>query len=220
MSADAIDALWEAMVSIYGHRWISAYGADQAEGSGDAWAKGLAGLAPGQIGRGIDECIVASDPWPPTLPQFRGMCLGIPPFAAVRLDTDRVEPFTRLVWQHLDGHRYRTSPADKADRLLREAYELAREHVMRGGELPGESKAVAHEKPVITPATPESAAEHLERIRQELGLSKAEAEAMGEAGLRRANGEDVPLDKPLAEVEAELREHYADRKTAAAGADA
>lgn len=191
MSTDAIDALWEAMVSIYGHRWISAYGADQAEGSGAAWAKGLAGLTPAQVGRGVDECVVATDPWPPTLPQFRGMCLGIPPFAAVRLDAERVEPFTRLVWQHLDGHRYRSSPADKADRLLREAYELAREHVMRGGALPEESEALEHEKPEIHVAPPESAAEHLERIRGLLGLSRSEAEHLGEAGLRRAAGEDV-----------------------------
>src|SRR5699024_12222425 len=72
---------------------------------------------------------------------------SIPPLAAVRLDTDKASPFTRLVWQNLDGYRYKQAPADQADRLLREAYELAREHVMRGGELPevaGEIRSEEH----------------------------------------------------------------------------
>ncbi|KLB51569.1 hypothetical protein XEUV315_23935, partial [Xanthomonas euvesicatoria] len=35
----------------------------------------------------------------------------------------------------LDGYRYRGASASDADRMVREAYELARDHVMRGGEV-------------------------------------------------------------------------------------
>lgn len=210
------------MNATYLHKWSSAMGDNPRGTAGMVWATELAGFTREQIDAGLSVCRNSADPWPPTLPEFKAACLGIPPFAAVRLDAQRVEPFTRLVWQHLDGHRYRSSPADRADRLLREAYELAREHVMRGGELPGDSEAIGYEKPVVNVADPQTAAEHLERIRNELGLSKSEAQAMGEAGLRKAAGEDVePMGPPLSEVEAELREHYGtDRKAAAAGPDA
>lgn len=163
-----IGALWVAMADVYGHRWTSAYGADPAKGAGSTWAKGLAGLAWPDMARGLDACMAGADPWPPTLPEFRAMCFGIPSLAAVRLDHST--PFGRLVWQYLDTHRMRHASADAADRMIRDAYELAREHVLRGGALPVESLAITHEEPA-KPVVPETEAERLarlERIRQEL----------------------------------------------------
>lgn len=223
LTATAARTLWVRMAEIYGHRWTAAYGEETGpDGAAGTWAKGLAGVTPAQLAIGLSACIASSDPWPPTLPDFRAKCLGIPAFAAVRLDADRATPFTRLVWQFLDGHRYRTSPADKADRLLHEAYELAREHVMRGGELPEDAAGeIGHEKPKVNVASPESVAEHLERIRQELRLSRDEADVLGEEGLRKAAGEDVePVDKEA--IERDLAEHYArvSGKDAACGPDA
>nr|WP_255703327.1 hypothetical protein [Lysobacter sp. GX 14042] len=156
------------MASIYGHRWTSSYGDDPAGMAGDTWASGLAGLTGAQLAHGLQACLASSEPWPPTLPEFRSMCLGIPPMAAVRLDAGKQGGFTRLVWQFLDGHRYRSVSADQADRLLREAYELAREHVMRGGELPEVAGAVEQEKREVKPADPEVAKAHVEAIRREL----------------------------------------------------
>lgn len=78
----------------------------------------------------------SADPWPPTLPQLRMMCLGIPPFDAVRADGSQLDGFTRLVWHYLDGHRYRLASSGKGDKLLQAAYKRAKEFVMRGGELP------------------------------------------------------------------------------------
>lgn len=125
------------MTEIYGHKWVSAYGeSSDVEGAAGTWAKGLSGVSPQQVADGLRACVASSDPWPPTLPEFRAMCLGVPSFPAVRMDTAKVQPFTRLVWQNLDGYLYRQSSSDRADRMLRDAYELAREHVMRGGELP------------------------------------------------------------------------------------
>jgi len=192
-----MDRLWEAMADVYGHRWVSSYGADPQKGAGQTWAKGLAGLTGHQLAAGIESCITSAESWPPTLPEFRALCLGIPPLAAVRLDREKVTPFTRLVWQHLDGYRMKQVSADQADRMLRDAYELAREHVMRGGALPEPSKAIAHEEREIHPLPPEEAAKRIEAIKAELGVKP----------------EPKPAPEPmpqvdLAAVEAELRQHY------------
>jgi hypothetical protein len=78
------------------------------------------------------------------------MCLGIPAFASVRAEivsisgpaplggTSRtcISPFARMVWSNLDSHRWRNADADRADRLLREAYDAAREHVMSEPHVP------------------------------------------------------------------------------------
>lgn len=170
LPATSTRTLWLRMAEIYGHRWTAAYGESAEEGAGGTWSKGLAGLSVQQIGAGIGACIASADPWPPTLPEFRAKCLGIPPLAAVRLDTDKADPFTVLVWQNLDGYRYRQASADQSDRMLREAYELAREHVMRGGELPAVAeRRVAHEKPTPRPASKAVAEAAIAEIRAELG---------------------------------------------------
>jgi hypothetical protein len=155
--------LWQRMAEIYGHRWTSAYGEDAGSGAGPTWAKGLAGIAPSQIATGLEQALVSADEWPPTLPAFRAMCFAIPAFAAVRAEVNakdsRRSPFAMLTWEHLDRHRYRMADADKADRLLREAYDTAREHVMRGGALPEPVEELAAPAPAPrTPVSPEVAA--------------------------------------------------------------
>lgn len=143
--------LWQRMAEIYGHKWVSAYGEDAGKGAGLTWAKGLSGLGPQKIARGLEAALVSAEPWPPTLPEFRALCLGIPSLAAVRTEFRggaAATPFGRLVWGHLDPYLVKRVDAEKADRMVRDAYETAREWVMRGGELPAEPVAViAAEKP-------------------------------------------------------------------------
>lgn len=152
------DYLWLHMGATYPHKWASAQGDDPRGVAGKVWASELAGMTREQIDRGLSACRNASDPWPPSLPAFKAMCLGIPPLAAVRLDAGKVSPFTRLVWQHLDAYRYKQAPSDQADRLLREAYELARGHVMRGGDLPEVAGEIEQQERKPVPASPERAA--------------------------------------------------------------
>lgn len=177
LPASQAETLWGRMAAIYGHRWTSAYGDDPSGMAGDTWAAGLSGLNGRQLARGLEACVASSEPWPPTLPEFRAQCFGIPAFAAVRLDAGKVDPFTRLVWTYLDGYRYRQASADQSDRMLREAYELAREHVMRGGELPGDSAgAIEQEARKSVPASPEVAAARMAEIREQLTGKAAAAE--------------------------------------------
>lgn len=176
MSATSLRTLWLRMAEVYGHRWTSAYGEDPETGAGETWAKGLSGVSPKQMAAGLSSCVASADPWPPTLPEFRARCLGIPALAAVRLDIAKAQPFTQLVWQHLDGYRYSQAPAEQADRLLREAYELAREHVMRGGALPRVTGQLKNEgqRPPVMPGTREARDARIEQARADAALAAGE----------------------------------------------
>lgn len=112
------------------------------------------------MGNGLKACLASSDPWPPTLPEFRSRCLGIPSLQEVKLEihSGQRSPFTIMVWQQIDGYLFKQSSADKSDRMLRDAYELAREMVMRGQPLPEVPEAaIAHAEPEFKPASKESA---------------------------------------------------------------
>lgn len=162
--------LWQRMAEVYGHRWVSAYGDDAGAGAGQTWAKGLAGLSAVQIADGLTAALASADEWPPTLPRFRAMCFGLPSFPAVRAEVNarntRRSPFAVLVWSHVDAARYRMADADKADRLLREAYDLATEHVVRGGALPEPREELAAPEPEPrAPASDECVRANLDAIR-------------------------------------------------------
>jgi hypothetical protein len=184
--------LWLRMTEIYGHKWTSAYGEDAEKGAGHTWAKGLASITPRQIANGISSAISSSDSWPPTLPEFRKLCLGIPSFAAVqfelRTNKDARSPFLRQVWSYVDSYMFARADQIKAERMLREAYELAVEFVMRGGPLPAPISAVieAPKPEPHRPARPEVAAENIAKISEllrenEPGVEQVEAEAIDDS---------------------------------------
>ena len=178
--------LWERMTEAYGFRWTSAFGEDAGRGAGLTWAAVLADLAVEQIAAGL-EAAVRSYRWPPTLTEFRELCLGIPHFPAVRFELqDRNaerSPFALLVWSKLDSFRFTRADSDTADRMLREAYALAREHVLAGKPMPEKpAAAIEHVEPERKPASPEVAAAHLADLKQRFGLSDPEAVEMAGAG--------------------------------------
>lgn len=181
--------LWLRMAEIYGHRWASSYGEPDGPAA-QTWAKGLAGIAPAQLAAGLGASIASADSWPPTLPEFRARCLGIPPLAVVRGELrQRATPFVALVWQHIDGHAYRTASREAADRMVREAYEHAREYVMRGGDLPPLPVAAVASTPTAPkPADPAVAARHLASIARMFGSDDDRAEIDGAAGSEGQEG--------------------------------
>lgn len=167
----AMATLWLRMTQIYAHRWTAPHGeSPDAEGSSaETWAKGLAGLSGAHLAAGLRACITRADPWPPTLPEFRALCLSIPPMPAVRRelagDGDR-SGFAVLVWERLDSYAYRHADGRAAERILADAYAEAREHVMAGGALPPPRMALpAPEKPAPVPARPEVARAALAELR-------------------------------------------------------
>lgn len=70
---DLIDALWQMMGSMYGHRWTSAYGAEVD--TDRVWAATLAGVTYPQIKHGLRQCVDQGLDWPPTAPEFRRLCI-------------------------------------------------------------------------------------------------------------------------------------------------
>lgn len=96
----------------------------------------------------------------------------------------------RLIFELMASTVYRTSSADKSDRLLREAYDQAREYVMRGGMLPEEPVAVlgqAAASPPV-PASPEA----LRRAEREM------AEIFGSGSAESGNDDHPPATGKMA----------------------
>lgn len=60
------------MQGLYGHKWISAQGVTDLDST---WAIALGDLSAEDIGRGLRACVERADPWPPSLPEFRRLCL-------------------------------------------------------------------------------------------------------------------------------------------------
>jgi Replication protein P len=63
--------LWLRMAEIFGHKWVSQYGPDPLE----TWAIRLGQLSAQQIAIGVSKCASSALEWPPSLPDFCGMCI-------------------------------------------------------------------------------------------------------------------------------------------------
>lgn len=71
-----IDRLFQRLGAYYGSRLAQLYvGQDMAEVR-QAWAEGLAGLTGEELAQGLRGCL--RKPWPPTMPEFRTLCLPDP----------------------------------------------------------------------------------------------------------------------------------------------
>lgn len=189
LSPSATDEIWVRMASRYGHAWVSQYGADPAGIAGAEWRSTLGGLNATQLRRGFELDQGRGSEWPPSSTAFRALCLDIPSLADVRLEvTRRIRagrsvsstqwPFLRLVWSFVDSYRYaNTDSANRADRMLRDAYEMAREHVIFGGELPEILAEIEAPKPEPRkPAAADVVAANLAAMKAALGDGEAIAE--------------------------------------------
>ena len=73
---ELLEKLWQTMVETYGHRWTANFGENPKPDH--AWAKHLTGLTGKHIANGLAQLSsLNNDGWPPSAPQFRGMCLQI-----------------------------------------------------------------------------------------------------------------------------------------------
>ena len=74
-SVRLMEKLWELMTSMYGHKWTSVHGLDDADG---IWSKVLGGITGAQIAKGMQQCLDQGMKWPPSAPEFRAMCDCVP----------------------------------------------------------------------------------------------------------------------------------------------
>lgn len=146
------------MAGMFGHSWVSAYGASPSGIGADTWAAALADVSAGQIASALRETLALGSDFPPSAPRFRAMCFGVPSLAYVRncMDAEKIDRFVMLVRTFIFNYTYVRADQKLAERMLKEAYELARDHVMRGGKLPGLPVA-AIEPPKEKPKVPASA---------------------------------------------------------------
>lgn len=68
------DRVFLRFAAIYGHQKLAAMFADDAEEVRQTWEEQLRRFSPEIIRRSIQSLIDASGEWPPTLPQFVGVC--------------------------------------------------------------------------------------------------------------------------------------------------
>lgn len=162
------------MAGLFGNTWISGYGASPSGVGADTWASALVGLTPMQIARGLQETLVLGSDFPPSAPRFRSLCLQIPTLAIVRasIRSGKRDPFTILVLSRLDQFQHRHADQRAAAEMVREAYEVARDHVMRGGDLPDVPVAelAAPIPPKRERCTPEKARGYVDEIQSLLGI--------------------------------------------------
>lgn len=166
------------MAALFGHTWASQYGASPAGIGADTWAAALADVSPAQLASGLRETLAAGSDFPPSAPRFRAMCFGIPSLASVKyiIRARQYDRFVALVQSRLDSYLFAHSDQKTANRLLAEAYEVAKDHVMRGGALPAvPAGQVEHEREIRKPASPETAEAAFERIQKLLGEKDEEA---------------------------------------------
>lgn len=64
--------LWEKMTRIYGRKWSSI-----AESDDGTWLQGLRGITPENLSKGLGGIINSGNAWPPSLPEFKRMCVGV-----------------------------------------------------------------------------------------------------------------------------------------------
>lgn len=166
------------MVARYGHRWIAHYG-DAPDGlAGAEWRETLAGVTREMLREGFRRDAVRGDDWPPSSPAFRALCFNIPSLAEierlVRPGCAATTPFARLVMGCIDGWEYQRADSDKARRMVQDAYALARDHVLSGGELPDEPVAyipdMSHRKRELTERDVAAGAAEIEKLREQFGI--------------------------------------------------
>lgn len=72
-NSKAIEALWQMMGSMFGHKWISSFGAEVDPDK--VWQATLRGVTPEQIKQGLAKLSASGNQWPPSAPEFRELCL-------------------------------------------------------------------------------------------------------------------------------------------------
>lgn len=66
--------VWQLMSSLYGHKWVSSYGAEVDPDR--VWGATLYGLSEPQVRQGMRQCVDQALEWPPSAPEFRRLCTG------------------------------------------------------------------------------------------------------------------------------------------------
>jgi len=73
INSDDIAEIYRRMTRLYGHKFVSNFGTSD-DGT---WLMALTGLKRNDLSRGLTALMKRADDWPPSVPMFKRMCLGI-----------------------------------------------------------------------------------------------------------------------------------------------
>lgn len=178
--------VWERMTAMFAEQFSGRYGAmpyhprgSAQEGTytpaGREWAEALVGIPASMIGEALTRVRDGGYKFPPNLSEFKALCYDFPSVESVKdyLLGRGVDPtpFALAVARKIDRWEFRQADMIRADRLLRNAYEVVRMETMRGEPLPQVPTAIAHEKKEREPAKPETVAAAMDVIKKALRLS-------------------------------------------------
>jgi hypothetical protein len=200
LSREDVWWLWGQMASKYGHRWTSQYGAepwnDRGAGAGNVWQHDLGGLTRQDLERGIERCMERDDAWPPTLPEFRRLCLprpedfGVPDEEEAFMEAagrahpcapqhDWSHPTVVAAFRRMGRHRFHELERREARRAWHTVWRRVVRQYMAGRldeaeiALPAPKDSSAPPEP----ASPETANREMDRIFDLLGGKREEAQA-------------------------------------------
>lgn len=161
--SELVDRLFVRLSEMYGSKFAAAWDGQNLDGVKRTWADGLMGLSPQQVGEGIKRCL--SREWPPSLPEFRSLCL--PDFETLYLVGQHNPRSSALAYWAVQSFGYyeirRSSWKTAGDRWTRICEQLIRDGVP---ELPPEPQKIEHK---AAPADPALAHEAINRMRDMRG---------------------------------------------------
>lgn len=174
--------LWERMGVLYGRDWTAQYGPTPLKPDGrsltvfgEEWAGVIRGVDPEAVMAACDRARDSGNGYAPRAPEFRLFCFDIPTRDAceayLRGQADP-QPFTVAVARAIDMWNWKGSPTYEANKILQAAYDAVKKRVLAGETLDPILPAIEQKTPERRPASPETAAEHIARIRAALGQPK------------------------------------------------
>lgn len=177
--------VWERMTAMFAEQFATRFGAmpyfprgSPQEGAytpaGREWAEALVGIPSTMIGAALNRVRDGGYKFPPNLSEFKALCYDFPTVETCKeylLGRGDPTPFTLAVARKIDRWEYRHADMIRADRILRNAYEVVRMETMRGEPLPEVLTAIAQEKREREPAKPETVAAAVAKIHEALRLN-------------------------------------------------
>lgn len=185
MADNVMDRLNQRMAEIYGHRWTSAYTRESL----DTWAKGLGDMTVERIKCGVEACIAGAHAWPPTLPEFRDLCLTIPGLPSSDEAWDEAKALAAkwkpshecshpVIWHAYTESNLADTDEETGRKRFRRNYQIASQMYAAGG-VDGLTKIpLALPRQSVVPPSPEEIAEKLRYADEKLaalGLGKRAA---------------------------------------------
>lgn len=139
MKAEHIVKMYARMAHLYGHKWVSVYGAATRDGgltlSARQWLYDLRDMTPEQVALGVAEVERRGREWPPGPIDFKRLCLQIPSLEQLLDRGTNYGPVCAEIRKRLDWFRIDGMASEKARELAGQQMERAVLNMRESGAL-------------------------------------------------------------------------------------